>query len=85
VPTAKRRRFTAKDVAELMSCLEDYHAQVWDKRIEEHLKTGHLRKSVSSETFSVGSMSHADYVYDAATNADRDNDSDGMTITVSKP
>lgn len=32
----------AKDLAELMSWLEDYHAQVWDKRIEEDLKTGRL-------------------------------------------
>ena len=32
----------AKDLAELMSWLEDYHAQVWDKRIEENLKTGRL-------------------------------------------
>jgi hypothetical protein len=32
----------AKDLAELMSWLEDYDAQVWDKRIEEDLKTGRL-------------------------------------------
>ena len=32
----------AKDLAELMSWLEDYHAQVWDKRIEEDLETGRL-------------------------------------------
>ena len=33
-------QLSAKDLAELMSWLEDYHAQVWDKRIEEDLKTG---------------------------------------------
>ena len=32
----------AKNLAELMSWLEDYHAQVWDKRIEEDLETGRL-------------------------------------------
>ena len=32
----------AKNLAELMSWLEDYHAQVWDKRIEEDLKTERL-------------------------------------------
>ena len=32
----------AKDLAELMSWLEDYHAQVWDKRIEEDLDAGRL-------------------------------------------
>ena len=32
----------AEDLAELMSWIEDYHAQVWDKRIEEDLKTGRL-------------------------------------------
>ena len=31
-----------KDLAELMSWLEDYHAQVWDKRIEEDLEAGRL-------------------------------------------
>ena len=35
-------QLSAKDLAELMSWLEDYHAQVWDKRIEEDLKTGRL-------------------------------------------
>ena len=32
----------AEDLAELMSWLEEYHAEVWDKRIEEDLKTGRL-------------------------------------------
>jgi len=32
----------AKDLAELMSWLEDYHAQIWDKRIEEDLDAGRL-------------------------------------------
>ena len=35
-------QLSAKDLAELMSWLEDYHAQVWDKRIEEDLETGRL-------------------------------------------
>ena len=32
----------AEDLAELMSWLEDYHAGVWDQRIEEDLATGRL-------------------------------------------
>ena len=32
----------AKELAELMRWLEDYHAQVWDKRIEEDLEAGRL-------------------------------------------
>ena len=32
----------AEDLAELMSWLEDYHAQIWDKRIEEDLDAGRL-------------------------------------------
>ena len=35
-------RLPAKDLAMLMSWLEDYHEQVWDKRIEEDLKAGRL-------------------------------------------
>jgi hypothetical protein len=35
-------RLPVEDLAELMDWLEDYHAQVWDKRIEEDLKTGRL-------------------------------------------
>jgi hypothetical protein len=35
-------RLPVKDLVELMSWLEDYHAPVWDKRIEENLKTGRL-------------------------------------------
>jgi hypothetical protein len=35
-------RLPAKDLAELMSWLEEYHAQVWDKRIEEDLEAGRL-------------------------------------------
>lgn len=31
-----------KDLAKLMSWLEDYHAQVWDKRIEDDLEAGRL-------------------------------------------
>ncbi len=33
-----------KELAELVSWLEDYHAQVWDKRIEEDLEAGRLDK-----------------------------------------
>ena len=33
-----------KKLAELMSWLEDYHAQVWEKQIEEDLATGRLDK-----------------------------------------
>jgi hypothetical protein len=32
----------AKDLAELVTWLEDYHARVWDKRIEEDLESGRL-------------------------------------------
>ena len=32
----------AKELAELVSWLEDYHAQVWDKRIEDELEYGRL-------------------------------------------
>jgi hypothetical protein len=32
----------AKELAELVSWLEDYHAQVWDKRIEDDLESGRL-------------------------------------------
>lgn len=35
-------RLPARDLAELMSWLEDYHAQVWEKRIEEDLEAGRL-------------------------------------------
>jgi hypothetical protein len=49
------------------------------------LSSGTLRKNVSSATFSVEGVSHTDYVYDAAANGDPDGDSDGTTITVSKP
>jgi hypothetical protein len=49
------------------------------------LSSGTLRKNVSTATFSVDGVSHTDYVYDAAGNADPDNDSDGTTITVGKP
>jgi hypothetical protein len=35
-------RLPAEDLAEPMSWLEDYHAQVWDKQIEEDLETGRL-------------------------------------------
>jgi hypothetical protein len=49
------------------------------------LSSGELRKNVSSATFSVEGVSHASYTYDAATNADPENDSDGTTIMVNKP
>jgi hypothetical protein len=32
----------AEELAELVSWLEDHHAQVWDKRIEEDLEAGRL-------------------------------------------
>lgn len=31
-----------KELAELMAWLEEYHAQVWDKQIEEDLEAGRL-------------------------------------------
>jgi len=31
-----------RDLAELMKWLEEYHAQVWDKRIAEDLEAGRL-------------------------------------------
>jgi len=32
----------ATDLAELMAWLENYHAQAWDKQIEEDLEAGRL-------------------------------------------
>ena len=32
----------AKELAELVTWLEDHHAQVWDKQIEEDLEAGRL-------------------------------------------
>ena len=35
-------RLSATDLAELMAWLENYHAQMWDKQIEDDLETGRL-------------------------------------------
>ena len=35
-------QLSATDLAELMTWLENYHAQIWDKQIEEDLETGRL-------------------------------------------
>jgi hypothetical protein len=35
---------TSDDLAELMSWLENYHAKLWDKQIEQDLETGRLDK-----------------------------------------
>jgi hypothetical protein len=35
-------RLSAKDVAKLVSWLEDYQAQLWDRQIEEDLEAGRL-------------------------------------------
>ena len=35
-------QLSATDLAELMDWLEDHHAQVWDKQIEEDLAAGRL-------------------------------------------
>ena len=35
-------RLPAKDVAELMAWLAEYHAQLWDQQIEEDLEAGRL-------------------------------------------
>ena len=47
----------AKELAELMSWLEDYHAQVWDKQIEEDLEAGRLDKVLAEveEDYTTGS------------------------------
>ena len=34
----------AKEVAELMAWLQDYHDRVWDKQIEDDLEAGRLDK-----------------------------------------
>lgn len=39
VPIAQ---LSAKDLAELMEWLANYHAQMWDKQIEEDLEAGRL-------------------------------------------
>ena len=36
-----------KELAELVSRLEEYHAQVWDQQIEEDLEAGRLDKIVA--------------------------------------
>jgi BioD-like phosphotransacetylase family protein len=35
-------RLPAKEVAELMSWLAEYHAHLWDQQIEEDLEAGRL-------------------------------------------
>jgi hypothetical protein len=32
----------AKELAELMAWLQEYHVQAWDKQIEDDLEAGHL-------------------------------------------
>ena len=35
-------QLTAKDLAQLSAWFENYHAQIWDKQIEEDLDAGRL-------------------------------------------
>jgi len=35
-------RLSTRDVAELMAWIEEYHAQLWDRQIEEDLEAGRL-------------------------------------------
>ncbi len=35
-------QLSAQDLAKLMAWLEEYHAQVWDRQIEEDLDAGRL-------------------------------------------
>lgn len=35
-------QLSAQELAELMAWLENYHAQMWDKQIEEDLEAGRL-------------------------------------------
>jgi hypothetical protein len=35
-------QLSPKELAELMAWLEEYHAQMWDKQIEEDLEAGRL-------------------------------------------
>ncbi len=35
-------RLPAQELAELMTWLEEHHAQVWDKQIEDDLEAGRL-------------------------------------------
>ena len=50
------------------------------------LTTGQIAgKNKTSATFTVDGVTHATLTYQAADNADPDGDSDGTTITVSKP
>ncbi len=35
-------QLSPKELAELMAWLEEYHAQIWDKQIEEDLEAGRL-------------------------------------------
>ena len=40
-------RLPAIELAELMTWLEEYHAQVWDKQIEDDLEAGRLDNLLS--------------------------------------
>jgi hypothetical protein len=46
---------------------------------------GNIHKRNSSTTFTVDDVSHASLTYDSSANTDPDGDSDGTSITVSKP
>jgi len=37
-------QLSAKEVAELMAWLQNYHDQVWDRQIEDDLEAGRLDK-----------------------------------------
>ena len=41
------RKLSVEKVRELMDWLADYHAELWDKQIEEDLETGRLEKVVA--------------------------------------
>jgi len=49
-------RLPAEELAELMHWLEDYHAQVWEERIDQDLETGRLDRLLAEvdEEYNVG-------------------------------
>jgi serine protease AprX len=49
------------------------------------VSSGYIWRGNSSTTFTVDSVTHATFTYEPANNHDPDGDSDGTSITVSRP
>jgi hypothetical protein len=61
-----------------MDCTTDAAGQCW-------VEAKRIPSDVTSVSFTVDSMADSLYTYDATGNTDPDGDSDGTTITLSKP